>query len=158
MRFEAIPIEKAALYNLFIETEDKPDQDLKAHIREQIREAMEALGREPDSYSVIIGQADREEPEESPFPYLAPGGDYLLFAIRRSSKDSAESMGAQDLEELKKELAVSIIPPEDSRIALVLLRDCSIGVIISGTIPIANMTNYDQRMTPSRRSSRAWRR
>ncbi len=144
MRFEAIPIEKFSLYNLFIETEDKPDQDLKDLIRAQIREAMEALGREPNSYSVIIGQADREEPEESPFPYLAPGGDYLLFAIRRSSRgDSAESMGAQDLEELKRELAVSIIPPEDSRIALVLLYDAYVTVIPSQSYAPILSSSYD---------------
>lgn len=163
MRFEAIPINKHEIYNLFIETEDKPDSELREIIREQIREAMRALGREPDSYSVIIGQADREEPEDTPFPYLAPGGDYLLFAIRRSSRGerSAESLSARELEELKRELAVGIIPPENSRIALVLLRDCSIGIIVSGITPVAEMVNYDQRATPSRRSRGAggnWRR
>ncbi len=157
MRFEAIGIDENSLYNFFIGTKEKPDSDIEDLIKEQIRAAMEALGREPGSYSVIIGQADREEPEESPFPSLGPGSDYILFAIRRSSRGegySAESMETRDLLELQKQWAKMIIPPEDSRIALVLLQDCSLGVIISGRVPIVSIVSGYDRATPSRRSSR----
>ena len=89
MRFEAIPIEKTALYNLFIETEDKPDPELKEHIREQIGEAMGALGREPDSYSVTVSQGSGESlgepnPAISNAPIFGQCRDYVLFAFRSS--------------------------------------------------------------------------
>lgn len=129
MRFEAIEIKRDISYNFVIGTMAKPDNVLKERIREQIREAMGALVREPDSYSVSILQ--NQEPEESgdsEYPELQIGRDYLIFAMLRSP-NSAESLSDKELEASKAELARGIFPPKRSRIALVLLQDSSFGLI-----------------------------
>lgn len=129
MRFEPIQIRANALYNFYIETWDKPDNALKERIRAQIGEAMGALGREPDSYSVsILQNSEAEESGDSEYPELKIGRNYLIFAILGSG-DSAESLADKELEEQRAELARGIFPPKNSRIALVLLQDSSISLI-----------------------------
>ncbi len=131
MRFETIELLPYMSYSFIIETREKPDQVLKERIREQIGEAMEALGREPDSYSVTVSQGSEENSGEREFPELGKGRNYLLFALR-SSGDSAESeLSPRELEEEREELARGIFPPRDSRIALVLLQDSAVSVIKS---------------------------
>lgn len=136
MRFEAIEIERSANYNFIVGTKDKPDEALKERIREQIKEAMEALGRGPDSYSVSILADDREEPEDKEYPVLSPGKSYLLFAFR-SSGDSAESPSPTELEEEREEIARGIFRPDRSKVALVLLYDASLQTVITKGVPLA---------------------
>ena len=129
MRFEAIEIQEYCKYSFIVGTAEKPDNSLKEMIREQIGEAMGALGRAPDSYSVSILQ--NEEPEEArdkTYPELESSRDYLLFVMLRSS-DSAEPLSPRELEEQKAELARGVFAPRESRIALVLLYDSSISLM-----------------------------
>jgi len=131
MRFEAIEINENSKYSFIIGTISKPDDDLKERIRAQIGEAMEALGRPRDSYSVSILQDEEpEEARDSGYPELDLSRDYLLFAMLRSS-DSAESLSEREIEERKEELARGIFSPPGSRIALVLLYDSSLGIVIT---------------------------
>ncbi len=142
MRFEAIEIERDSKYSFIVGTVEKPDNALRDRIREQIREAMEALGRDPDSYSVSILQ--NEEPEEArdkAYPELQGSRNYLLFAMLRSS-NSAESLSARELEEQKEEIARGIFPPRESRIALVLLYDSSLGIIVTKMPSGARVIRY----------------
>ncbi len=135
MKFEAIEINEHSKYSFIIGTMSKPDKELKERIRAQIGEAMEALGRPRDSYSVSILQ--NEEPGEildSGYPELDISRDYLLFAMLRSS-DSAESLSEGEIEERKEELARGIFSPSGSRIALVLLYDSSLAIVIT-KVPI----------------------
>ena len=129
MRFEAIEIQEYCKYSFIVGTAEKPDNSLKEMIREQIGDAMGALGRAPDSYSVSILQ--NEEPEEARdtgYPELKMGRKYILFAMLRSS-ESSESLSIRELEEQKEELSKGIICPKNSRIALVLLYDSSISLM-----------------------------
>lgn len=130
MRFEAIEIDKFYRYSFVIETRDKPDREIKEHIRAQIREAMEALGREPDSYSVTVSQGSEENPGEREFPTLEGNKNYLLFAFR-SSGEVTDSRSLEEIGEEREELARGIFAPRGSRIALVLLQDSSLSVIKS---------------------------
>lgn len=131
MRFEAIEIKRNSKYSFIVGTAEKPDKALREQIRNQIREAMESLGREPDSYSVSILQNEElEEARDREYPELNGSRDYLLFAMLRSP-DSAESLSHAELEEQKEELSRGIFAPRESRIALVLLYDSSIGIIIT---------------------------
>lgn len=141
MRFEAVEIQRAALYNFVIETRSKPDNDFRESIREQIREAMEALDRKPESYSVSIIQGREEETRERQFPTLEPGKNYLLFAIV-DKDESGDSLTKRELEEQKEELARGIFPPERSRVAMVLLYNSIVGVVITKKVPIAGATSY----------------
>lgn len=150
MRFEAIEIERSANYNFIVGTKDKPDEALKERIREQIREAMEALGREPEGYSVTVMRDDWEDrPEEREYPTLFPGRNYLLFAML-SSGSSGESLSSGELEERKSELAKGVFCPANTKIALVLLQDSRIGVIVTKGVPTAQVTSYVGKRTPSR--------
>lgn len=131
MRFEAIQIRGSNKYNFIILTRDKPDSELKERIRAQIREAMEALGRKEESYSVSILEDDRaEEPGDIGYPELKPGANYLLFAFR-SDRDSAEYPSPRAFEEEREELAKGIFKPSGSRVALVLLYDSRLQAIIT---------------------------
>lgn len=146
MRFEVIEIERGALYNFIVETRSKPDNALRESIREQIREAMEALDRNPESYSVSIIQGREEETRERQFPTLEPGKNYLLFAIV-DKDESGDSLTNRELGEQKEELAKGIFPPERSRVAMVLLYNSLVGVVITKKAPIA-MVSHTQ--APSR--------
>ena len=140
MRFEAIEIRKDALYNFVIETRSKPDNDFRESIREQIREAMEALDRKPESYSVSIIQGREEETRERQFPTLEPGKNYLLFAIV-DKEESGNSLTKRELEEQKEELTRGIFPPERSRVAMVLLHNSLVGVMITKKPPMAMVSH-----------------
>ena len=142
MRFEAIEIQEYCKYSFIVGTAEKPDNSLKEMIREQIGEAMGALGRAPDSYSVSILQ--NEEPEEArdkTYPELESSRDYLLFVMLRSS-DSAEPLSPRELEEQKAELARGVFAPRESRIALVLLYDSSLGIVVTKMPTAAFISNY----------------
>lgn len=139
MIFNSVDIREHIYYSFVIETRDKPDQDLKEHIRAQIGEAMEALGMAPDSYSVTVSQGYGESlgepnPAISNAPLFGQMKNYLLFAFR-SSRDSsgelAEPLTFAELEEEREELARGIYCPTESRIALVLLQDSSLSLIMS---------------------------
>lgn len=138
MRFEPIQIRANALYNFYIETWDKPDNALKERIKGQIREAMEALGREPDSYSVTVLKGDKpgEESGNPELPPLSPRGRYLIFAFRESGGNTY-SLG--ELEEERKEIAEGLIRPKGSRVALVLLYDSSLKMIVSDKPPVGGI-------------------
>ena len=135
MRFEAIEILPYMHYGFIIETKEKPEEALKERIREQIGEAMGALGREPESYSVTVCQGYEESLGEREFPEFGQSRNYLLFALR-SGGDSAEPLSPRELEEEREELARGIFAPRESRIALVLLQDSSISLIRSDNSPI----------------------
>lgn len=141
MRFEAIEIQRVALYNFVVETRSKPDNDFRESIREQIREAMEALDRKPESYSVSIIQGREEETRERQFPTLEAGKNYLLFAIV-DKDESGDSLTKRELEEQKAELARGIFPPERSRVAMVLLYNSLVGVVITKKPPIVGVASY----------------
>ena len=130
MRFEAIEITDLLRYNFIVGSRLKPDEALKERIRGQIGEAMRALGRKPDSYSVsILHNTETEEARDNVYPELEVGKNYLLFAMLQSG-DSAESpLSNKELEEQQEELARGVFCPEMSRIALVLLYDSSIGIV-----------------------------
>ena len=150
MRFEAIEIKRSTSYNFIVGTKDKPDEALKERIREQIREAMEALGREPEGYSVTVMRDEWEDrPEDREYPTLLPGRNYLLFAML-SSGSSAESLSSGELEERKSELAKGILCPNNTRIALVLLQDSRIGVIVAEGTAKAQVSSYIEKPAPSR--------
>lgn len=136
MRFEPIQIRGNSLYNFYIETWDKPDNSLKERIRDQIREAMEALGREPDSYSVTVLKGDKsgEESGNPELPHLLPQNSYIIFAFRESG-GNLYSLG--ELEEEREEIAKGLIRPAGSRVALVLLYDSSLKMIVSDKPSIA---------------------
>ena len=151
MRFEAVEIRRDALYNFIVETRAKPDNALRETIREQIREAMEALERTPESYSISIIQGREEDTRERQFPTLEPGKDYLLFAIVDNGNDK-ESPSNRELEEQRGELARGIFPPDKSRVALVLLYDSLVGVVITKKLIIASISHQIAKTTPSRRS------
>lgn len=138
MRFEPIQIRANALYNFYIETWDKPDKELKERIKEQIREAMDALGRKSDSYSVTVLKGDKpgEESGNPELPPLSPRGRYIIFAFRESGGDIL-SLG--ELEEERKEIAAGLILPSGSRVALVLLYDSSLKMIVSDKPPIGGI-------------------
>ena len=76
MIFEVVELQKNRKYTFIIGTRAKPDNYLRARIREQIGEAMSSLGREPDSYAVSIVK-NEEESGEKPLPPLL-GSDRLL--------------------------------------------------------------------------------
>ncbi len=148
MIFNSVDIRSHIFYSFVIETRDKPDQVLKEHIRAQIGEAMRALGREPDSYSVTVSQGSGESlgepnPAISNVPKFGQCRDYVLFAFRFSG-DSAEPLTFAELEEEREELARGIYCPTQSRISLVLLQDSSLSVLLSnkGVSPGAVLITY----------------
>jgi hypothetical protein len=130
MNFEILEIDENKLYNFVIGTRSKPDSQLKARIRAQIREAMESLGRSEDSYSVSIVRNEEETPKEKEPEPMRPGSNYLIFAILYSG-DSAELPSDKELEEEKEELARGIMVPHSSRVALVLLYDQMIRTLVT---------------------------
>jgi hypothetical protein len=127
MIFEVVELQKNRKYTFIIGTRAKPDNYLRARIREQIGEAMSSLGREPDSYAVSIVK-NEEESGEKPLPPLQMGRDYLIFAILFSG-DSAEIFSEKELEEQREELARGIFAPQGSRVTLVLLHDALVNVL-----------------------------
>ena len=135
MRFEAIPINKHEIYNLFIETEDKPDSELRELIRAQIDKAMSSFERrDPQTHRIaIIPDWDSAESGSPEIPEsLDSRNQYLIFAIVYSPEpDSAESLSHAELEYYREELGSMLegISGEETRAALVLLRDCSVSVI-----------------------------
>lgn len=142
MRFEAIEIERDSKYSFIVGTAEKPDQALKERLRAQIWEAMEALGRAPDSYSVsILQNREPEEARDKTYPELRGSRDYLIFAML-SGSDSAESLADRELEEQKEEIARGIFSPRESRIALVLLYDSSLGIIVTKMPSGARVIRY----------------
>ena len=150
MRFEAIQIRGINKYNFIILTKGKPDSALRESIRSQLHKAMEALGREPDSYSVsILQNEEAEETREREYPELKISRNYLLFAMLRSS-NSGESLSPRELEEQKEEIARGIFPPRRSRIALVLLYDSSLEVIVTQMPSNAKIT-YIENDNPWKR-------
>ena len=150
MRFEAVEIRRDALYNFIVETRAKPDNALREHIRGQIREAMEALDREPDSYSISILQGKEEETRERQFPTLEPRKNYLLFAIVDNG-EAGDSLPNRELEEQREELAKGIFAPERSRVALVLLRDSLVGVVVTNKPVVAHISRPISKAVPLRR-------
>jgi hypothetical protein len=128
MIFEIVELKKNRKYTFVIGTRAKPDNYLRARIRNQIDRAMSYLGREPDSYAVSIVRNEEEESGEKPLPPLQMGRDYLIFAILFSG-DSAESFSEKELEEQREEVARGIFAPKNSRVALVLLRDALVNII-----------------------------
>ena len=128
MIFEVVELQKNRKYTFIIGTRAKPDNYLRARIREQIGEAMSSLGREPDSYAVSIVRNEEEENREKALPPLQIGRDYLIFATLFSG-DSAESFSERELEEQREEVARGIFAPKDSRVALILLQDALVNVI-----------------------------
>ena len=127
MIFEVVELQKNRKYTFIIGTRAKPDNYLRARIRDQIGEAMSSLGREPDSYAVSIVR-NEEENREKTLPPLQIGRDYLIFATLFSG-DSAESFSERELEEQREEVARGIFAPKDSRVALILLQDALVNVI-----------------------------
>mgnify|MGYP000173178471 CR=1 FL=1 len=128
MIFEAVELQKNRKYTFIIGTRAKPDNYLRARIREQIKEAMTSLGREPDSYAVSIVRNEEEENRDKPLPLLQINRDYLIFGILFSG-NSAESFSEKELEEQREEVARAIFAPKDSRVTLVLLQDALVNVI-----------------------------
>ena len=127
MIFEVVELQKNRKYTFIIGTRAKPDNYLRARIRDQIGEAMSSLGREPDSYAVSIVR-NEEENREKTLPPLQIGRDYLIFAILFSG-DSAESFSERELEGQREEVARGIFAPNNSRVTLVLLHDALVNII-----------------------------
>ena len=121
-------IDKMRRYNFIIGTWERPDYDLKNRIRAQIGEAMEALGRTSESYSVSIIQSEGETGEEG-LIILEGGSNYLIFFLLDSR--SGETSSDLELEEEKEEIAqgIATLLPDNSRAALVLLYNCTIEMI-----------------------------
>lgn len=130
MRFKVLELQKNIRYSFIAGTRERADSELRSRIREQIEEAMSALDREPDSYSVSVIRNPGEEPEEGEIPLLGIERDYLIFALLDSG-DSGGTFSEREFEEQKSELSRGIIPPPKSRIALVLLHDTTIEIISS---------------------------
>lgn len=128
MIFEIVELKKNLKYTFVIGTRAKPDNYLRARIRNQIGGAMSSLGREPDSYSVSIVRNEEEERGEKPLPPLQMGRDYLIFATLFSG-DSAESFSEGELEGQREEVARGIFAPNNSRVTLVLLHDALVNII-----------------------------
>ena len=122
MIFEVVELQKNRKYTFIIGTRAKPDNYLRARIREQIGEAMSSLGREPDSYAVSIVRNEEEENREKALPPIQIGRDNLIFAILFSG-DSAESFSEGELEGQREEVARGIFAPNNSRVTLVFLHD-----------------------------------
>ena len=128
MRFEIFDIEEYLRYAFIIGIGTKPDNYLKERIRDQIREAMESLGREPESYSVSIVRNEEEESGESGMEPLRIGRKYLIFALL-SSGELDDSLSDRELEEEKRELSKGIFCPQGSWVTLVLLYDATVKMI-----------------------------
>lgn len=134
MRYAIYPIDPRKSYGITIGSRVKPDSELRETIRSQIDRAMGAFEREENQSHRIAILPDWETAESGllEVPALDSRKQYLIFALLYSpDPGSAESLSHAELEYYREELGSMLegISGEETRAALVLLRDCSVSVI-----------------------------
>lgn len=129
MEIKLYPIETDKSYNFLIGSREKPDRALKEGIRREITAAMGELGVPGDRLSVSVIQDSPEPSSSSEIPELKVRERYLLFVLLSSD---GSPLSEEELEEQKREIAREFRVPQDSTIALVLLRDCFVTLLKSG--------------------------
>lgn len=133
MRFEIVQLDPNVSVTFVIGTRERPDTEMKLHIREQIETAMDHLSRPRDSYSISVIQdksAFGMMGSDSGLLEFEPHTQYVCFALA-DSEDGLDPLSDRELVDIRNELADSIIPPVGSRISLVVLRDSRVSVLRS---------------------------
>lgn len=133
MRYAIVGIKGRTSYGITIGSRVRPDSNLRELITSQIDTAMESLGRkEGKGYGVtILPDWDPLESGSSEIPTLEAQKRYLIFGILYSAPGSAESLTDKEVDEYREQLGAMFgkIAEGGTRIALVILRDCTVTVI-----------------------------
>lgn len=164
MRYAIYKIEPFISYMITISSRSKPDSEFRERVIAAIDRAMGSLEREArQSHKVAIireeelsesnGVLSPKEPGIPGVPYLKPGSQYLIFALRRSSGDSAEETDIQELEGYREELEAMFSLLDSVTIGLVLLQDCSVTVLETtrGTSRAPRDTQFERALENQRR-------
>lgn len=163
MDFAIYKIEPHVSYMIAISPRVKPDSEFRERVQSQINKAMEAFERAPgQSHKVAIvpeeelsesnGGLSPKEPGIPRIPYLKPGGQYLIFALRKSSGDSAELEDIRELEAYREELEAMFSLLDSAIVGLVLLQDCSVNVIETTRREPLRDTQFERALERQRRS------
>ncbi len=163
MRYAIYKIEPQLSYLITISPRSKPDLDFRERVITAIDSAMGSLEREPSqAHKVAIipeeeisesnGNLSPHEPGIPGIPYLKEGAQYLIFALRKSSGDSAESENIRELEAYREELEAMFSLLDSVRIGLVLLQDCSVNAIETQRREAPRDTQYERALERHRRA------
>lgn len=162
MRYAIYKIEPHLSYLITISPRVKPDLEFRERVIAAIDQAMGSLYREESqAHRVAIipeGELSESNGALSPYepgipgiPYLKEGAHYLIFALRKSSSDAAESEDIRELENYREDLEAMFSLVDSATVGLVLLQDCSVNIIETQIRGSPRSTQYERALENQRR-------